>query len=141
MGGNMRTKKFALVTLFAVALSVLGIAVAPKVALALHPLLNVHFEVDWDDFGGDRYDVDAHVELYDSNWNLLAGWSVEMNGEPNFVDWDIQLTNVPDEAIHYRIVWDYRDNGWISDPPVIHGTINWANPSISRHTRAEDPEP
>jgi hypothetical protein len=137
----MKTKpsRIALLAFISVALVVVGVAVwpTPKPALATHSKLDVLFVIDWE-FGGPAYDAEAIVELYDVNWNLLAGWSSPFTPNENYTNWTTEFTNITNDAVNYRIVWNYEGHGWVAAEPPIEGDIDWNNASIERMTRCWD---
>jgi hypothetical protein len=133
-------KKIALLAFIVVALVVVGVLVMPKPkpAYAMHPSLDVHFNIVWQDVDL-AYDANVTVKLYDVNWNLLTGWSSPLTPDEGYVNWTTEFADIPDEAVNYKIRWDLEGFEWVADPMPINGNINWNNALIDRTTHCNMP--
>lgn len=135
MNGKRNLK--ALLGLVAV---VAGVLIGPSAVWALHPILDVTFNINW--FAEEvewlaPFNVEARVVLLDVQGAPLlpvASWGADLTPNPEFEVWTHRFVNVPDEAVSYRIEWDTGSPviyDWQEEPPL-GGAINWGLEAIDR---------
>jgi hypothetical protein len=114
----MRTKKFALVALLAVALIVMGTTVSPRVVYATD--LDFEMSIGWA-AGLQHYNVGATLTLLnDAGQPVASGYvNLPMSCDPEFQFWTITIQDVPTTAVTARFEWDpgvdleWQGNGYI----------------------------
>jgi len=121
----------------AVVLLAVGVLVwpTPKPAMAHYSELNVEQIVDW--VGTEAFDIMATVTLSDAAGNPIEGFEgVQLSNNSTYIEWTIQLLNIPDGAARYKIDWDPGQYDWIEEPRPITGLIDWLSADISVVTNA-----
>ena len=94
------------ILLIACIFSLVAIATSAVPALAVNQ--KVTMTVDWN--GLDRYDLNAYVLFYDSNWNPLG--SMELVPNPEWTIWQNEYVNLPLGAVVFKIVFDDSQYRW-----------------------------
>jgi hypothetical protein len=70
------------------------------------------------------YDIDAYVTLISDEGPIVGFNNIYMNTDPAFENWSIQLLNIPDDAISYKINWNPGAREWWNQTLPIEDEID-----------------